>query len=292
MISIIVTAFEHSNTIGECISRILNQENFSEEFELIAACPDNPTKKIIMDYKKKYPQIIKYISQDYTHSKNQLMNEIMKIAKGRILIWTDGNKFFEKDVVRLLVEQFNDEKVGIAGGRIIPLNGKNNLYDYWAHVLTNGLHKMKKRRFKKNLFIEHTATILAIRKGIINEIPLDVAEGTIISFLISNKGYKNIYVENAKVYVKYPSDLNAHFHQRVRSAKAHMTLLRYAKGSNIRYKNFYNEVLFFSFDNLFDNFLKSLSFILFLAYIQIRAYYALRIKKNPYCPVWRPKVNP
>lgn len=292
MISIIVTAFEHSNSIGECISRILNQENFSEEFELIAACPDGPTKKIIIEYKKKYPKLVKYILQDYTCPKNQLMNDIMKIAKGRILIWTDGNKFFERDAVKFLIEPFEDEKVGIVGGRIISMNGKDKLYDSWGNLLASGLHKMRKWKFKKNDFIEHTANILAIRSGIISQIPLDVAEGTIISFLISNKGYKSVYVENAKVYVHYPSDLSAHYHQRVRSAKAHMTLLKYTKGSSIKYKNFYNEVLFFIIMDIFRNFSKSLLFILFLIYTQMRAFYALRIKKNPYCPVWRPKVNP
>ena len=58
MISLIVTAYEDPESTKEAIKRLLNQEDFNEKFELIVACPDEPTKKVIMDYKKKYPKII------------------------------------------------------------------------------------------------------------------------------------------------------------------------------------------------------------------------------------------
>jgi len=52
------------------------EKNLNEKFELIAACPDEPTKKVIMDYKKKHPSIVKYVKQD-DGDKNQLMNKII-----------------------------------------------------------------------------------------------------------------------------------------------------------------------------------------------------------------------
>ena len=144
MISIIITAFEAHDLIKKCIKRILNQEDFNEKFEIIAACPDEPTKKIILNYKKKYPKIIKYIRQDYTCPKNALMNKILKKAKGRILIWTDGNKYFDENTIKLLLEPFEDKKVGIVGGRIILMNPKDNIYGIWNSLLTKNLHKMRK----------------------------------------------------------------------------------------------------------------------------------------------------
>jgi len=289
MISIIITAFEAPELTKKCIEGILNQKDFNERFEIIVACPDEPTKQVIMDYKKKYPKVIKYIHQNYDCPKNQLMNEILKIVKGDILIWTDGNKFFERNTLKLLLEPFKDKNVGIVGGKIIVMNKKDNLYGIWNSLLVKGLHKMRKKRFEKNNFIEHTANILAMRNGIIKKIPLDVAEGSIISFLISHKGYKNVYVENAKVYVKYPEDLKKHFWQRARSAKAHMELLRYTKKSHIKYKNFYNEILFSTIKDTFLNFFRSLSFIFFLIYVQLRAYISLRIRNQHYIAIWKPK---
>ncbi len=295
MISIIITAFMDPDSTKKCIEKILNQENFNEKFELIVACPDEPTRKVIMDYKKKYPHIIKYFAQDYECSKNQLINDVLKIAKGRILIWTDGNKFFEKNSVKLLLEPFKDEKVGIVGGRIVPMNDRNNIFGFWAYLLTEELNEMRKTQSIKNKFTEHTINILAMRNEIIKEIPLDVAEGSIISFLITDKGYKNLYVEEAKVYVPHPQTLNSYFKQRARSTKAHMELLKYAKNSSVKYHNFYNQVLFLTIKHTFKNFfwfsfkkfVWSLSFIFFLIYVQLRGYYSLRIRNRHYVARWK-----
>ena len=102
MISLIITAYEDPESTTESIKRLLNQEDFKEKFELIVACPDEPTKKVIMNYKKKYPSVIRYVKQDNS-DKNKLMNKILKLSKGRILIWTDGNKFVEKDVIKIIL---------------------------------------------------------------------------------------------------------------------------------------------------------------------------------------------
>lgn len=286
MISIIITAYKNPESTKECIKRIVNQEKFNEDFELIVACPDEPTKRVIMEYKRKYPKIIKYVKQEDYCPKNQLMNEIFQIARGKILIWTDGNKFFERDAIKLLIAPFRDERVGIVGGRIISMNSKDTKYGFWAHLLTTGLHRMRKKRFSKNAFIEHTANILAFRSGIINKIPFDVAEGSIISFLIFNKGYKTIYLENAIVHVKYPETLIEFFKQRARSAKAHMELMGYMKNSHVKYHNFYNEVLFHASKKTLGNLFQFLSFMSFMIFVQLRAFFSLRIRKNHYYPVW------
>ena len=110
MISLIITAYEDPESTKECIKRILNQEDFNEYFELIVACPDEPTKKVIIDYKKEYLGIVRYVKQD-NPDKNKLMNKILKLAKGRILIWTDGNKFFEKAAVRIILKEFENSKI-------------------------------------------------------------------------------------------------------------------------------------------------------------------------------------
>lgn len=286
MISIIVTAYKDPDSTKECIKRILEQEDFGEKFELIAACPDEPTKKAILECKKKTKHTIKYAKQEEDWGKNELMNELMKIAKGRIIIWTDGNKFFEKDSVKFLLKPFRDKRVGIVGGRIISLNNTSSIYGQWAHLLANGLHKMRLKRSKKQKFIEHTSNILAMRRGIIKQIPLDVAEGTIISFFITNKGYKNVYQPRAKVYVRYPEEYEKCFKQRSRSGRAHMGLLRYAKCSKVKYTNFYNQVIFEIAKNISKNFFSSIFFIFFLIYIQLRLYYSLRLRKRHYVSRW------
>ncbi|MDD5012039.1 MAG: glycosyltransferase [Candidatus Nanoarchaeia archaeon] len=289
MISLIVTAYEDPHSTNEAINRLLNQKNFSEKFEIIAACPDEPTRKVIMDYKKKYPKIIKYVKQD-NPDKNELMNKILNLAKGKILIWTDGNKFVEEDAISLIVAKFDDPLVGCVGGRPLPQNSRNDLFGFWAHLLTNAAHRLREKRFRSGKFVEQCANLLAIRKYIINKIPKDVAEDSIIPYLIVKKGYKNIYVGDAKVYVMYPRNFRDWVKQKVRSAKSHEAMNIYLS-KKVKQKTLLNEFIYgFSFVLSFPKNSKELLWTLLLyparLYVWLKAFYEIRIKKIPYVAVW------
>ncbi|VVB83571.1 Glycosyl transferase family 2 [uncultured archaeon] len=290
MISIIVTAYEDPNSTKEAIWRLLNQDDFYEKFELIAACPDKPTKKIIMDYKKKFPKLIKYVKQD-DPDKNKLMNKILRLTRGGIIVWTDGNKFVDKNAIQLIIKEFKDPYVGCAGGRPIPQNKSDNLFGFWAHTLTNAAHRLREKRFSHGKFVEQCANLLAMRTGIIEEIPKNVAEDSIIPYLISKKGYKNVYVGDAKVYVMYPRNFRDWVKQKVRSAKSHEAMNKHISSRKIKQKTLLNEFLYgFLFVLSSPKTPRELFWTILLyparLYVWALTFYEIKIKKSPYVAVW------
>jgi cellulose synthase/poly-beta-1,6-N-acetylglucosamine synthase-like glycosyltransferase len=290
MISLIITAYEDPESTTESIKRLLNQEDFKEKFELIVACPDEPTKKVIMNYKKKYPSIIRYVKQDNS-DKNKLMNKILKLAKGRILIWTDGNKFVEKDVIKIILEEFKDPLVGCVGGRPCPQNSRNNLFGFWANLLTNAAHKLREIRFHKGKFVEQCANLLAMKNNLLKEIPHDVAEDAIIPYLIMKKGYKNVYQPNARVYAMYPSNFPDWVKQKVRSAKSHEAMNKYVSHKEIKQKSLLNEIFYgflfvFSFPRNLKEFFWTLLLYPARLYIWLKAFYEIKVQKNTYVAQW------
>lgn len=290
MISLIVTAYNDPKSTNECIKRLLNQEDFNEKFELIVACPDEPTKKVIMDYKKRYPSIIRYVKQD-DPDKNKLMNKILKLAKGEILIWTDGNKFVEKDAIKIILKEFEDPSVGCVGGKPCPQNNRDNIFGFWAHLLTNAAHKLREMRFHKGKFVEQCANLLAMKNNLLKEIPNDVAEDAIIPYLIIQKGYKNIYQPNAKVYVMYPRNFSDWVKQKVRSAKSHEAMNKYVTSKEIKQKSLINEIFYgFSFALSFPKTIKEFywTFLLYppRLYVWLKTFYEIKIKKTTYVAQW------
>jgi len=291
MLSLIVTAYEDPNSTKECIKRLLNQKNLNEKYEIIAACPDEKTKKVIMDCKKKYPKIIKYVKQEYGSGKNRLMNKILKIVKGDILIWTDGNKFMEEEAINLLLKPFEDSGVGVVGGKPVAMNDRKTKLGYWAHLLTDSSDKAKQIRAKKGEFIEHSANILAFRRGLIEEIPLDVAEDAIISYKISSKGHKNVYVPEARVLVMYPRNFEDWVKQKVRSIKSHEAMNKYIDKKSVKMKSFKNEIFYGIYLSLiYPKNLKEFYWTLLLyparLYIWLKSFYEIKIKNDSYKPDW------
>src|SRR3989338_6822027 len=137
MISIIITAYKEPNTVGRCIESIINQQ-IKDKFEIIVVCPDEETKKEALKFKN-----IKHI-QDPGLGKPTALNLAFKEAMGDILILTDGDVFLEKESINKILIQFNNKNVGAVSGHPIPLNERNRMIDFWAHLLTEvGAHRTR-----------------------------------------------------------------------------------------------------------------------------------------------------
>ena len=236
MISIIITAFKEQATIGKCIESILNQK-INENYEIIVACPDQETKNIALSYKG-----VKHF-QDPGKGKSFALNLLFKQIKGDILIFTDGDVYLGENAIDEMYKPFKDPKVGFVGGRVIPQNSKETMLEYWSHLLADiGAHRTRQKRANRNQFFECSGYLMAMRNRIIKEIPLDVAEDSIMPYYFFKQGYKLAYAENARVYVKNPIKFKDWLKQRKRTAKAHTKLNLYEPNFP-KMKSFKNEII-------------------------------------------------
>ncbi len=242
MISIIITAWEEPEEVKECLKRFTTQKNLKEDYEILAIAPDEPTKKEIMKYVKKYPKSIHFFLQPREKGKNRMLNLLIKKAKGSIIIFADGDVFVNETAVSEIFNAYKNPKVGAVTGRIVPKNLRDNMLGYWAHLLTYGAHKIREQRFKRKQFLECSGYLYSIRNGLINEIPMDVAEDSIMPLMIWKKGYQIAYADKALGYVLYPETFEKWMNQKTRCAKAHEKLDDYG-GKRVRMKTFKNEIL-------------------------------------------------
>ncbi len=284
MISLIITAFKEEKTIGKCIQSTLNQKT-KEEYEIIVTCPDKETKKIALSYKgvKHFP--------DPGEGKSFALNLILKKIKSDILIFTDGDVFLEENAVEEIARAFDNQNVGFVGGRVVSQNEKNSMLGYWSHLLADiGAHRTRKKRAMQKKFFECSGYLMAMRSGVVQEIPLDVAEDSILPYYFFKKGYIIAYAENAKVFVKNPTTFKDWLKQRKRTAKAHTKLNIYELNFP-KMKSFKNEILegFFiiwSYPRTPKQLFWTQLLCLTRLYMWLTLFYEERIKKKYYNDGW------
>ena len=239
MISIVITSFKEPEPVRRAIESILKNK-IKEKYELIIAAPDKETANVVKSFSKKNKRI-KYF-KDPGKGKSYALNLIFKILKGRIWIFTDGDVYVNKDTINEIIDKFNDPLVACVTGRPVSINDKNTLLGFWSHLLYDaGAHKIRKELDEQGKFLECSGYLFAFRNNITKNIPLNVAEDTIIPYLTIKKGYKIRYADKALVYVKNPTTIKDFIKQRVRTAKAHETLEEYAPFFP-KVKSFRNEV--------------------------------------------------
>jgi cellulose synthase/poly-beta-1,6-N-acetylglucosamine synthase-like glycosyltransferase len=289
MISIIITSYKEPKTIGKSIECFV-QQKIKEKYELIISAPDEETLDVAKKFSKKFKQI--KLFKDEGKGKSKAINQVLKIAKGRVIILTDGDVYVSNNSLNEIIKHFENKKIGCVTGRVFSLNSRNNFLGYWSHLLCYAAHKLREKRNKKNEFLECSGYLWAFRNKIIKKFPLDVGEDTIVPIMFFLKNYKIKYVPNAKVYVKYPTNLNDFIKQKRRAAGAHDNIGKYVNLKKIpRMKTLLNEILecsnlFFYPKNTKEFFWTLLLFPIRL-YIWLNLFYNSKIKKRKYSDKWK-----
>ncbi len=215
MISIIITAYHEEKTIGRAIEVFLKQK-INEPFEIIGVCPDKATAKVIKFYSKKDKRV-RYLKDPHS-GKPAALNLVFKKARGRILILTDGDVYSSSNSLFELLAPFSDKDIGAIAGRPISISPRNTMFGYWSIVLTDIANQLRLKASRENSFIHCTGYLYAIRKGLINEIPINaLADDGYVSHKIFGSGYKIGYAPRAQVYVKYPDNFSDWVKQKKRS---------------------------------------------------------------------------
>jgi len=291
MISIIITGYKESETIGKAIESFVKQD-IKEDYELIAAAPDVETGKEIKKYEEKYEKV-KYF-KDKGEGKMGALHELFREAKGEILILSDGDVFVSDNSVNKILEKFKDSKVGCVSGRPVSLNSKENKMGYWSHLLCDaGAHLTRKERSEKGEYITCSGYLFAFRNKI-KEFPKDVPEDAYIPFWFFRKGWKVGYVEDAEVYVKYPDNISEWMEQKKRIAKA------YENYKNVTVdgekspvmKSFLKEMIegprkAFGYFKNFREFVWTLELIPVRGYMWFLSFYESRVKGKKHGDKWK-----
>jgi cellulose synthase/poly-beta-1,6-N-acetylglucosamine synthase-like glycosyltransferase len=239
MISIVITSSTGSKPTRKAIEAIFNND-IKEKYELIIITSDKATEKIVNEFKKTHKQIKCF--KDSQKGKRFALNDVFKILQGRIWIFTEGDVYVGKGGINEFLRLFENPKIGCITGRPISTNSKKNMLGFWSHLLCDaGAHSIRKELNEKNCFLECTSYLFGFRNNITKNIPLDVAEDSIIPYLATKKGYNVKYSEKATVFVLNPTNLKDFINQKIKTAKAHEALEEYAPFFP-KVKSFRNEI--------------------------------------------------
>lgn len=287
MISIIITSYNEPKTIGKAISSFLNQR--PKNFELIITAPDKETLEVARSFAKKNKKI--KIIKDERKGKPSALNNVFKIAKGDILVLSDGDVFCSENSLNLLISKLSNPHVGGVSARVIPLNDKKTMFGFWAHLSTLGFHNLRLRQSYKNENIDCSGYLYAIKSGLVKEIPSEIlADDSFISKSIISFGLKTVYEPKAEVYVKYPTNLRDWVNQKKRTT-----------GKFYQLKSFFQVSKAMSLAEEISSGLstikelksiKHLFWFLFLvimrAYIWFRIFFDRKLWKKPLLHTWTP----
>ncbi len=283
MISILLTSFKEPNTIGLAIKSLTSQG--IQDYELLVAAPDEDTLNAAREKAVKNKKI--KVIQDPGKGKPTALNMLFKHAKGDILVLSDGDVLVDRNAIKNLIKPFSDKSIGAASGQVVSSNPQNSALGFWAHVLSTGFDIFRKSE-SENVIC--SGYLYAIRRGIVKSIPSDtLADDAYISLYILSKGFKSVYVPQARVFVKYPTNLPDWISQKKRTAGRLYQLsekFKLKKSSSLK-----SEIIsgFYSMHEINSprELLWFIGLVFMRIYIWARIFLDFRLKKRAFSAVWQ-----
>ena len=219
-ISIGVPAYNEEGNIGKLLGALCEQR-FDEGVVLGAVvvvasgCTDR-TVEIVEGFCRDHNKI-KLITEDKKSGKARAINHFMGCVDSDILVLESADTIPEKGAINELVKPFCDERVGLVGGRPVPVNSDRSIVGFAVHLIWELHHEIA-------LVSPKAGECIAFR-NIFDSMPTDTAtDEACLEAMIKARGYKLHYSPDAVFYNKGPETISDLIKQRVRIHIGHIHL--------------------------------------------------------------------
>ncbi len=136
-VSVIITAYNEEKALRAKLENTLALDYPPEKLEIIVAsdCSADGTDEIAKAFAE---QGVKLHRQEKRLGKTTAQNGAVEMAGGEIILFSDATTMYRPDVLRALLPNFTDEKVGCASGKLIYIDPANSnigkgARSYWSY---------------------------------------------------------------------------------------------------------------------------------------------------------------
>ncbi len=217
--SIGIMAYNEEANIARTINAVLKQEGPSmhvEEVIVVASGCTDRTVPTVAEIALKEPRVHLYI-QEKREGKASAINLFLKQTTSEVAVLVGADVIPEESALEYLCSPFLDPKIGMTGGRPVPINDASTFMGHSVHLLWR-LHDRLARTHAK------LGEIIAFRT-VIPSIPANSAVDEIsIQAFISQLDYQLLYRPECVVYNKGPVNVRDFLKQRRRIYAGHLNV--------------------------------------------------------------------
>jgi poly-beta-1,6-N-acetyl-D-glucosamine synthase len=219
-VSVGIVAFNEAESIEYTLESVITackELKIDSEIIVIASGCTDETVKIATGFKTNYSNL-KIINESQRKGKASALNNIVKIAKGEIVVFCDADVILNPKTLHILYQAFvNDESLSLAFGKVNILKGPSS---FWTKIGEKSAQALDSYRSLKNgrglwMVCGH---LYAIRAKNWKDIPeFIICDDVYIGLNVMHHKGKIIYLPEAIVQISYPQTLADYLSQKLRN---------------------------------------------------------------------------
>ena len=229
-ISIIISAYNEERVIENTVRTLMDCFYPKEKLQILIGS-DNSVDGTVEILKKLSEEFsnIKIFIFDRRRGKPHVINDLVKAAKGEILIFCDANTLYDKKALINLVKNYKDTRIGGVSGKLrlrdIEKSKKAGSQEkkYWDAETW-----IKKQEGKLGILIGANGGIYSIRREYFEEIPTDrpVMDDFYISLKVLEKRKSFLYINDAVAEEDTAPTIKAEFNRKIRNNSIMMSSIK------------------------------------------------------------------
>ncbi len=194
-VSLLISAFNEENVIAEKIANCGKLDYPTDKIEILIGL-DGSTDATESVLRENSTGTIKiHIFKD-RRGKAAVLNDLVKSAKGDILVFSDANTIYDASAIKNLVRHFAEARIGGVCGRLVleesrvrDIGSRGERY-YWSYE-----SKLKYLEGKVKTVLGANGAIYAIRKALYTYLPENkiIVDDFLIPLKVVEKGYDIVY---------------------------------------------------------------------------------------------------
>jgi cellulose synthase/poly-beta-1,6-N-acetylglucosamine synthase-like glycosyltransferase len=195
-VSIIIAAYNEEKDIAAKIENSLSLDYPREKLEIIVAsdCSSDRTDEIVRSYAHR--SVILH-RQEVRYGKTMAQHRAVQASTGDILVFSDATTMYEHDVLRMIVRNFADSKVGCVSGQLVYVDRATTAVgkgcrSYWGYEKF-----LKKCESNLGSLIGVSGCLYAVRRSSQARLAKDMIDDFVIATEIHLQGLRTVYEPEA-----------------------------------------------------------------------------------------------
>lgn len=208
-VSVLVAARNEEKVIARRIENLLTQD-YPGRLEILIGSDfsNDRTDKVVQSFAN--DNVILFRSPERI-GKPLIIQELLKLSRGDILVFTDADTEFAADAVKELVLPYSNPGVGcVDGSRMNSLDGTTCESTYWKYEKT-----IKKLCSRLGAVLGATGAIFSLRRNLFMPAAPNRADDFELAVMTRVQGYSCVFNERAIAVERSPSD-SSQYHRMVR----------------------------------------------------------------------------
>ena len=221
-VSVLIAAHNEAATIAARIENCLALDYPYDKLEICVASDGSTddTVPIARRYERAGTPgpTVRVFAYPSRRGKPSVLNDSVPRCAGEIVLLGDARQRYDADVVRRLVENFSDDRVGAASGELHLVNGAGRAVGegvgaYWRYEKV-----IRRAESAVHSTVGATGAIYAIRRRLFEAIPSDTfTDDVVIPLRIVRQGYRVVFDGRARAWDRVAESARAEYVRKLRT---------------------------------------------------------------------------